>query len=193
MSSAVSTIFAPSLRRAWPPRFRPLKTLPGTAMTSRPCSSAHPAVMSDPDFSEASITTTASESPLIRRFLSGKWCGSGGVPGGYSLTTSPASAICAASGLCSGGIDAVHARAKHRDGSTSRERAAMRSGIDAARQATHDCHATRCQITRKPRRGIHGHGACRPRSDDRNHRDIERREIAAIPDHRRTVGDGHEQ
>ena len=57
-SSAFSTIFAPSRSRAWPPVFLPLSTFPGTTMTSRPCSNAHEAVMSDPDFSEASMTTT---------------------------------------------------------------------------------------------------------------------------------------
>ena len=55
ISSAVSTIFAPSRNSACPPRLRPLSTLPGTASTSRPCSSAHRAVISDPLFSPASI------------------------------------------------------------------------------------------------------------------------------------------
>ena len=40
MSSAVSTILAPSLSRPCEPRLRPDRTLPGTAMTSRPCSAA---------------------------------------------------------------------------------------------------------------------------------------------------------
>ncbi len=63
ISSAVSTIFAPSRKRPWAPRLRPVSTLPGTASTSRPCSSAHRAVMSDPLFSPASITTTARDEP----------------------------------------------------------------------------------------------------------------------------------
>ena len=45
----------------------------------------------------------AEREPADQAIPSGKWCGNGGVPGGYSLTTSPASAICAASGSCSGG------------------------------------------------------------------------------------------
>ncbi len=57
---------------AWPPLFRPLSTFPGTAMTSRPCSAAQPAVISEPDLSDASITTTARDSPLISRLRIGK-------------------------------------------------------------------------------------------------------------------------
>ena len=40
ISSADSTTFAPSFRSPCDPRFLPRRTLPGTAMTSRPCSSA---------------------------------------------------------------------------------------------------------------------------------------------------------
>ena len=81
ISSADSTIFAPSRSSACAPRLRPLRTLPGTASTSRPCSSAQRAVMSDPLFSPASTTTTARDRPLMMRLRSGKNCGSGGVPG----------------------------------------------------------------------------------------------------------------
>ena len=81
MSSAVSTILAPSLSRLCEPRLRPDSTLPGTAMTSRPCSGAQRAVISDPLFSDASTTTTASDSPLMIRLRSGKCSGSGGAPG----------------------------------------------------------------------------------------------------------------
>ena len=41
-------------------------------MTSLPCSSAQAAVISEPDLSEASITTTARDRPLIRRLRIGK-------------------------------------------------------------------------------------------------------------------------
>jgi hypothetical protein len=41
--------------------------LPGTAKTSRPCSSASRAVMSEPESSEASTTTTPRLSPLMMR------------------------------------------------------------------------------------------------------------------------------
>jgi hypothetical protein len=59
--------------------------------------------MSDPDFSDASITTTARDSPLINRFRIGKFDGYGGTAGAYSVITRPRSAICVASGACSGG------------------------------------------------------------------------------------------
>ena len=40
------------------------------------------------------MTTTARDSPLINRLRMGKWSGSGGDPGGYSLTTSPLMRSC---------------------------------------------------------------------------------------------------
>ena len=41
-------------------------------MTSLPCSRAHEAVISEPDWSDASMTTTPDESRLIKRFRIGK-------------------------------------------------------------------------------------------------------------------------
>jgi len=64
---------------------------------------AHLAVMSDPLFSDASTTTTASEIPLMSRFRSGKCSGSGGAPGPSSLTNAPSLQILAANSLCSAG------------------------------------------------------------------------------------------
>ena len=62
-SSTVSTSRAPSFMSAWQPRWQPETTLPGTASTSRPCSSAVRAVISEPLRSAASTTTTASDKP----------------------------------------------------------------------------------------------------------------------------------
>ena len=59
-------------------------TRPGTANTSRPCSSAKSAVMRDPERCRASTTRTMSASPLMMRFLAGKWYDREGVPGGCS-------------------------------------------------------------------------------------------------------------
>jgi len=52
--------------------------LPGTAKTSRPCSSASLAVMSDPLRGAASTTTVPRQIPLISRFRTGKWPGKRG-------------------------------------------------------------------------------------------------------------------
>ena len=72
-------------------RDRGLSTDPGTAKTSRPSSAAKRAVINEPLRSDASTTSTPTESPLIRRFRRGKFSGSGGVPGARSVTTAPAS------------------------------------------------------------------------------------------------------
>ncbi len=62
-SSAVSTSVAPS-RSSWlVPRWRGSSGLPGTAMTSRPCSAARRAVISEPDCGAASTTTHAEAEP----------------------------------------------------------------------------------------------------------------------------------
>lgn len=45
---------------------------PGTAKTSRPCSNASFAVISDPLLTAASATTTPTDRPLMIRFLLGK-------------------------------------------------------------------------------------------------------------------------
>ena len=140
ISSADSTIFAPSRSSACAPRLRPLSTLPGTASTSRPCSSAQRAVISEPLFSPASMTTTARDRPLMMRLRSGKNCGSGGVPGTSSLTTRAVLLRCRA--------PAARARADTRRRRPNRaratrrrrrrQRAAMRRRVDAARQAADD-------------------------------------------------------
>jgi hypothetical protein len=61
----------------------------GTTNSSRPCSRAQRAVMSDPDRSPASITTVALASPEMTRFRCGNVLRSGRRSGGNSLTISP--------------------------------------------------------------------------------------------------------
>ena len=61
------------------------------------------AVISAPDFSPASTTSVPSASPARMRLRAGNWLRRGGVPGGYSLTTTPASAMRACSGAWLGG------------------------------------------------------------------------------------------
>jgi hypothetical protein len=75
MSSADSTSVAPSRSRLWAPRFRPESTGPGTTMTSRPCSSAQPAVISDPLRSPARPRRPRGLHPEMIRFRSGKVMG----------------------------------------------------------------------------------------------------------------------
>lgn len=93
MSLALVTSFAPCLIKLCGPALNDEKIGPGTAKTSRPCSKAQSAVISDPLFSAASTTKTPKLSPLIIRFLSGNNPGKGGVCGGYSDKSSPKDSI----------------------------------------------------------------------------------------------------
>ena len=138
-SSGVSTSAAPSLMSRWQPRASALCMEPGTASTSRPCSPARRAVMSDPERAAASITSTPSESPDISRLRCGKFSASGGMPGGNSETSAPRAAMAAASCSVFGRIDAVESGAADRDRDAARGQcAAMRRGIDADREPAGD-------------------------------------------------------
>ena len=65
---------------------------PGTAITSRPSSSAWSAVISAPLRARASTTSVAPASAATMRLRAEKRQRAGGVPGGYSDTTAPAAA-----------------------------------------------------------------------------------------------------
>ena len=65
---------------------------PGTAMTSRPWSSAVPAVISAPEPTAASTTTVTRARPLMSRFRRGKLPAWGRSPGGNSVSSSPSAA-----------------------------------------------------------------------------------------------------
>jgi hypothetical protein len=70
---------------------------PGTANTSRPWSAAVRAVISEPDGMAASTTRQPRARPLIRRLRRGKLRAAGAAPSGNSDSSSPRSAISAAS------------------------------------------------------------------------------------------------
>ena len=80
---------APCRIRRLQPSLRLSLTRPGRAKTSRPCSSAISTVIRVPDFLRASMTRTASASPLMILLRSGNRRASGGVPGGYSERIPP--------------------------------------------------------------------------------------------------------
>ena len=89
--------------RARQPALAGLSTLPGTANTSRPCSSACRAVISAPLRALASTTTTARDSPLMIRLRAGNIPGCGATVIGVSVTRQPRAATWSASSSCSGG------------------------------------------------------------------------------------------
>ena len=96
ISSTVSTSLAPSLIRRFDPTLDVLVKLPGTASTSRPCSSAKRAVIRAPLRTPASTTTTPRDRPESIRLRCGKVHFAGLVSTGYSLTTVPVSPILSA-------------------------------------------------------------------------------------------------
>ena len=93
ISSGVCKSAAPCLISPLHPSLNGSLTRPGTAKTSFPCYRAISAVIREPLRFLASITITASESPLIIRFLKGKLRAAGFSPGPYSEITPPVSRI----------------------------------------------------------------------------------------------------
>ena len=109
---------------------------PGTAKTSRPCSPASRAVISEPERRAASTMTTPTESPEISRLRRGKSRARGSQQrhfrdgGAFGEDRLQQIAVL-------GRIDAVVAAGQHRDGA-GRQTRAVRGGVDAAREAGDD-------------------------------------------------------
>ena len=104
MTSDASAIrVAPCLMRSLVPAARGSSGEPGTAKTSRPCSAAMRAVISEPDRCAASTTTTPIAAPEIRRLRRGKSRASGTCPIGISEIAPPPSSIAASRSSCSDG------------------------------------------------------------------------------------------
>ena len=89
---------------------------------------------------------------------------------------------------CSARIDAVMAAGEHRD-RAGREARAMRGGIDAARETRDDDEAGVAEIARQPLGEPHAGRRGIARADDRDHRQGERRGVAAHRKQRRRVVD----
>ncbi len=103
-SSQVAVSFAPCFINVFGPQELRLVTFPGTANTSRFCSSAQRAVILVPLYSPASTTSTPALRPLMIRLRMGKFCGAANVSTGNSDTSAPPKArICSAIRLFSRG------------------------------------------------------------------------------------------
>ena len=138
-SWAVSTSFAPSRRSLWQPLENGEWMEPGIANTSRPCSPASRAVISEPDERVASTTSTPFARPLISRLRRGKFCRSGGVPGRNSDSSTPDSAITCASSWWRAGYTRSSPVPDAGDGRPlAPQRAFVCGGVHAQRQARDD-------------------------------------------------------
>ena len=93
-STSVQNV-APSRIRSLVPSARGSSGEPGTAKTSRPCSAAKRAVMSEPERRAASTTTIPSERPETSRLRRGKSRPRASQPNGISESAAPSSRICA--------------------------------------------------------------------------------------------------
>ncbi len=84
---------APVRSRSWQPMEVAEVIGPGTAITTLPSAAAVVAVLRAPLRTPASTTTVAVDSAAISRLRTRNRCLAAWVPGGYSLSTSPVSAI----------------------------------------------------------------------------------------------------
>ena len=115
MMSAASVIsVAPCLIRSLVPAARGSSGEPGTANTSRPCSAAIRAVISEPERCAASTTTTPSAAPEIRRLRRGKSRARGTWPSGISEIAAPRVEDRGQQIFMLGRIDPVVAAGEHR-------------------------------------------------------------------------------
>ena len=115
MSAASVTGVAPCLIRPLVPSARGSSGEPGTAKTSRPCSAARRAVISEPERFAASTMTTPSASPEISRLRRGKSRARGSQPSGISESAAPAGKMSLQQAFVLGRIDLVLAAGQHRD------------------------------------------------------------------------------
>ena len=104
MTSAASVVsVAPCLIRSLVPAARGSSGEPGTAKTSRPCSAAIRAVISEPERCAASTTTTPSAAPGDQPVAAGEIRARGTWPSGISEIAPPCSSSAASKSSCSGG------------------------------------------------------------------------------------------
>ena len=174
MTSAASvTSVAPCLIRSLVPAARGSSGEPGTANTSRPCSLAIRAVISEPERCAASTTTTPSAAPEISRLRRGKSRARGSWPSGISEIAAPWFEHGGQQILMLGRIDPVVAAGQHRD-RAAREAGAMRRLIDAARQPGDDDKAGFAKIARQLACKFQPGAGSVAGADDRDHRPHQR-------------------
>ena len=192
MSSRSWARIAPSRMRALAPWLRGLSTRPGTAKTTRPCSAASRAVISEPLRRAASTTSTPSASPEMMRFRVGKLPPSTVVRMGSSETSAPrrSARICSNSWAVLGRVDLAQPAAHHRDGpAAAGQGTAVGGGVDAARPAADDREARPPEQLAEPL-GLFQPVVGAAAAADDGHRDgVGRFQLPSDVEHRGRVGD----
>ena len=102
-SFASVTGVTPCFKRPLVPSARGSSGEPGTAKTSRPCSAASRAVISEPERNAASTTMTPSARPEISRLRRGKSRLRGSRSSGISETAAPSATMASSRSVCSAG------------------------------------------------------------------------------------------
>ena len=161
---------------------------PGTANTSRPCSSAIRAVISEPERRAASTTTTPTRQSGDQPVAAGKVAGARLPAERHFGDRGAVGQDGVGEAGMFGRIDAIVAAGQHGDGAAAEART-MRGGVDAARQARDDGEAGVAEIARESLGETHAGGRGVARTDDGDHRPVERRRSAAHGEQRRRVVD----
>ena len=132
------------------------------AYTSRPCSAASRAVISEPLAGLASTTSTPSESPLMMRLRRGKFAGSGGLSSGSSETSAPPPSTMRRASLVAARIEPAQAGAEDCHGRAANlQRALVGGAIDSQGQPAGDGEAALRQAARKAPGGAQPGGLAR--------------------------------
>ena len=189
-SAASVTSVAPCLSRPLVPSARGSSGEPGTANTSRPCSSAMRAVISEPERRAASTTTTpsdkAGDQPVAAREIARARLPAERHFGDRGALRQD---LRRAAATCSRRIDVIVAAGQHRD-RAGREARAMGGGVDAARQSRDDARSQLRRVRARAARRISSPAAEALREPTIATIGLrQRRELAAHREQRRRIVD----
>ena len=166
---------------------------PGTAMTSRPWSSAVPAVIRAPEPAAASTTSVTRARPLMSRFRRGKLPAWGRSPGGNSLRSRPWQHHPLVELPVGGGIDDTQSVPEHADRRAARiKRRGVGDGVEASRHPAHDhepCPRGQRRHLPGDRFAVRGVVSA---PDHRERRTVEQAQVAEREEDGRRVRDGAE-
>ena len=146
--------------------------------------------MREPLRSRASTTTTAEDSPLIRRFRSGKNPGSGWVPGKQLADDGPLALDMSRETAVPRRVDVVGTARQHRHRAPAGfQGTAVRRTVDSQGEPRNHHHAGAREVPGERVGGVQAVGGGGARAHDRHARGGERRDVAAHQQQRRRIGE----